>query len=91
MYFSIQSLIVRIHVYMHDLYTQSFMELYRVTVADVGEINAVAVDWVSKHVYWTDARRHSVEVSEFDGSNRRVLSIDDLDAPRGIVADPNAG
>ena len=57
----------------------------------MGEANGLAVDWVSRHVYWTDAARRSVEVAEYDGSNRRVLTIDGLQAPRGIVVDPNDG
>lgn len=35
-------------------------------------------------MYWTDLKRQSVEVSELDGSNRRVL-FTDLHKPRGIV------
>lgn len=59
--------------------------------ADIGESNGVAVDWVSRHVYWTDGTMRSVEVAEYDGTNRRVLNIDGLMTPRGIVADPNDG
>ena len=62
-----------------------------VFILDVGEVNGLTVDWVSRHVYWTDSKFHSIELADFDGSNRRVLSIDDLDSPRGIVADPSTG
>lgn len=41
-------------------------------------------------MYWTDLVRKSLEVSELDGSNRRVL-FTDLDRPRGIVTYHPAG
>lgn len=36
-------------------------------------------------MYWTDSARHSIEVSELDGSNRKVLISSDLESPRAIV------
>jgi len=49
------------------------------------------VDWVSSHIYWTDARKRTVEVAEFDGTNRRILITERLSQPRGIYADPVNG
>jgi len=53
------------------------------------EVNGLTVDWISSHIYWTDGRRRSVEVAEFDGSNRRILITERLSQPRGIYADPD--
>ena len=36
-------------------------------------------------IYWTDAGRHSIEVSELDGSVRSVIVWQDLESPRGIA------
>ena len=47
----------------------------------------LALDWVTKRLYWVDDTRNTVEVVNTDGSDRRVLK-DGLDRPRGIVADP---
>lgn len=60
-------------------------------ILDVGEINGLTVDWVSRHVYWTDVERKTVEVADYAGVNRRVLVSTGLEAPRGIVASPLFG
>ncbi|KAI0213066.1 hypothetical protein LSAT2_001943 [Lamellibrachia satsuma] len=56
--------------------------------SDMFEVNGLTVDWVSSHIYWTDGRKKTVEVSSYDGSNRHILSIGGLQTPRGIVVDP---
>jgi len=52
------------------------------------EVNGLTVDWLSRHIYWTDGRRRTVEVADFDGNNRRILITERLSQPRGIYADP---
>ncbi len=47
----------------------------------------LALDWVTKRLYWVDDTRSTVEVVNTDGSDRRVLK-DGLDRPRDIVVDP---
>lgn len=42
-------------------------------------------------IYFTDAGRRSIEVSELDGSNRKVLVWQDLEAPRAIAIDYEFG
>jgi len=61
------------------------------TGADVLEVNGLTVDWRSSHIYWTDGRKRTVEVAEFDGTNRRILVTEQLSQPRGIFADPVNG
>ena len=58
---------------------------------DVLEVNGIAVDWISSHIYWTDERKRSVEVADFNGTNRRILVTERLSRPRGIYADPING
>ncbi len=60
------------------------------THTDVLEVNGMTVDWTTRLLYWTDARRRTIEVSDYDG-NRRTLSVEGLLAPRGIVVDPVGG
>ena len=55
------------------------------------EVNGLAVDWESRHIYWTDAKKRTVEICEYDGRNRRVLGLTSLLAPRGIYSDPVSG
>ncbi len=58
---------------------------------DIEEVNGLSIDWVSKHVYWTDAQSRTIEVSDYNGGNRRLLITSNLDQPRGIYADPING
>ncbi|KAH3772675.1 hypothetical protein DPMN_174017, partial [Dreissena polymorpha] len=60
-------------------------------VEHVGEVTSLTVDWVSRHVYWTDVERRTVEVAGYDGNFRRVIVNTELDTPRGIVAAPLFG
>lgn len=51
----------------------------------------MSADWVSRHIYWTDAQRRVIEVADYDGQNRRVVVSGDLAQPRGVAADPING
>ena len=50
-------------------------------------MNGLTVDWVSRHIYWTDGQKHSIEMADYDGNNRKVLGIYGLVSPRGILMD----
>ena len=56
----------------------------------------LAVDWVTKKLYWTDLRdsdweTNGIEVSNLDGTQRKVLFWQNLDQPRAIAVDPLTG
>ena len=56
----------------------------------------LAVDWVTKKLYWTDLRdadgeTNRIEVSNLDGSQRKVLFWENLEQPRAIALDPLSG
>ena len=51
----------------------------------------IAVDWVTRHIYWIESQLDQIEVSEFDGSNRACLLSGGLANPRAIVVDPRVG
>ncbi|XP_045440578.1 low-density lipoprotein receptor-related protein 8 isoform X7 [Pipistrellus kuhlii] len=51
----------------------------------------LAVDWVHKHIYWTDSGNKSISVATVDGSRRRTLFSRDLSEPRAIALDPLRG
>lgn len=48
----------------------------------------VAVDWISRKIYWSDAGLDTIEVAELDGTSGLVLVNTSLDEPRGIAVDP---
>ena len=51
---------------------------------------SIAVDWVSDKLYWADDLNGRIEVSELDGTNRRVL-ISGLVKPTSLAIDPEWG
>lgn len=53
--------------------------------------DGLACDWLGKKLYWTDSDTNRIEVSNLDGSYRKVLFWKDLDQPRAIALVPMDG
>ncbi|XP_016359718.1 nidogen-1-like [Sinocyclocheilus anshuiensis] len=58
---------------------------------NLGSPEGIAIDHMSRNMYWTDSILDRIDVSRLDGSQRRVLFDDDLINPRPIIADPAFG
>lgn len=54
-------------------------------------LDGLAVDWLYKHIYWTDAGSDKIKVSDYDGLKRKTLINSGLDEPRAICVDPENG
>lgn len=52
---------------------------------------ALAVDWQTRKLYWTDSGLKRIEVSNLDGSHRCILISTGLDLPRDLAVHPTAG
>uniref|UniRef100_A0A3B4FEE2 Low-density lipoprotein receptor-related protein 2 n=1 Tax=Pundamilia nyererei TaxID=303518 RepID=A0A3B4FEE2_9CICH len=53
--------------------------------------DGIAVDWVGRHIYWTDAGTNRIEVAKLDGRYRKWLIHTDLNQPAAIVVNPSLG
>ncbi|GFU58759.1 low-density lipoprotein receptor-related protein 5 [Nephila pilipes] len=53
--------------------------------------DGLAVDWMGKKLYWSDSETNRIEVSNLDGSYRKVLFWKDLDQPRSLALVPMDG
>ena len=53
----------------------------------VGKVGGIAIDWISKDIFWTDTTNNRIEMAKVDGSDRNILFDRDIDKPRGIAVD----
>lgn len=60
-------------------------------LTDLGSPEGVAIDHLSRTVFWTDSVKDRIEVASLDGSQRRVLVDSELVNPRAIITDPSNG
>eukprot|EP00118_Oscarella_pearsei_P005231 m.23758 g.23758 ORF g.23758 m.23758 type:complete len:1685 (+) comp28531_c0_seq1:115-5169(+) len=65
-----------------------YSELVRV---EVGAFLALAVDWLGRNIYWTDADFRAISVARLDGSSVKTLITEAVDKPRAIALDPVEG
>ena len=60
----------------------------RVLISGVNNTQGLAVDWISRNIYWTDNIRKTVEVANIDGQHRKTIIDTGLDKPRAIAIHP---
>lgn len=53
--------------------------------------DGLALDWLGEKLYWTDSETNRIEVSNLNGSCRKILFWEHLDQPRAIALDPLNG
>ncbi|XP_034246865.1 LOW QUALITY PROTEIN: low-density lipoprotein receptor-related protein 4 [Thrips palmi] len=88
-----QQLVVYADIRAGHINTVSMHKWYYPTtiVKNVSEPTSVAVDWLSDNLYWTDAKRRSIEVARMDGTMRKLLVTTTTGTPRAIVLHPKKG
>ena len=67
-------------------YLQNFNDRFDFTESPAG----LALDWITKKLYWTDAGTNRIECSNLEGTMRALLIYEGLDKPRDIVVDPTS-
>lgn len=60
-------------------------------MTDLGSPEGVAIDHLSRTVFWTDSLKDRIEVASLDGLQRRIIVDSDLVNPRAIITDPFSG
>ncbi len=58
---------------------------------DITSSDGLAVDWIYNHIYWTDSKKNTIELSNFEGNMRKTLIKSSLDLPRAIAVNPLQG
>ena len=53
--------------------------------------DGLAVDWVGRNLFWCDKGSDTIEVTNLEGSFRKVLIKEGLQEPRALVVDPFHG
>lgn len=53
--------------------------------------DGLAIDWLTKKLYWTDGDTNRIEVASLDGKLRKVLYWEEIDQPRAIALVPMDG
>ncbi|XP_031633983.1 nidogen [Contarinia nasturtii] len=57
---------------------------------DVVSPEGIAIDWISRRIYWTDSSKDTIEVASLDDPKQRSVVVKgNLVNPRGIAVDPH--
>ncbi|XP_053574891.1 low-density lipoprotein receptor-related protein 6 [Bombina bombina] len=62
-----------------------------IVIAGLVSPDGLACDWLGEKLYWTDSETNRIEVSNLDGTLRKVVFWQELDQPRAIALDPARG
>ena len=54
-------------------------------------LDGLAVDWIGRNVYWSDAGSNRIEVSRMDSMSRRSIVWENIESPRSLALDPPNG
>ena len=54
-------------------------------------VQGIAVDWLARTVYWTDASYNHIMMSDYEGSKHTVVIGEGLEVPTGVAVHPRLG
>lgn len=56
-----------------------------IIVAKVGRATGLTIDYIHRHLYWTELVHHVIESSDLDGQKRSVIISEDIEKPFGLT------
>ena len=85
-------------IYVSDITTDNISRMdlsgrnLQVLIKDkIRNVNGIAVDWLGRNIYWTDAGKREISVAKLNGSCRKTVFKTKLENPRAIVLHPRKG
>ncbi|XP_067140476.1 low-density lipoprotein receptor 1-like isoform X1 [Centruroides vittatus] len=64
--------------------------IMKILTTDIGVSNDIAVDWIYLHIYWTDAEKNSIYITDMSGKKKTLIHTGN-DKPRAIAVNPVEG
>ena len=77
--------------YPHLFFLTAITNIHTVVNVGLATAEGLAVDWITRHLYWVESNLDQIEVANFDGTQRTTLIAGNMDSPRAIVVDPRHG
>ncbi len=64
---------------------------FSLVLTNVKSAEGLAIDWISRNMYFADSETRTIEVASLNGKHRKALIKSHLKNPRGIAVDPIDG
>ena len=68
-----------------------FIQVQTVVSTGLAVPDGLAVDWITKNIYFAESAAKMVDVCSGNGSYRSSLISTGIDSPRGLAIDPRDG
>ncbi|VDN01460.1 unnamed protein product [Thelazia callipaeda] len=78
-------------IYKGLLKGQTLTNIKPIITYGIWTAEGIAVDWLSKKIYWVDSWLDQIEVSNFDGTMRTTILRDNMKNLRALTLDPSKG
>lgn len=79
---------VMVGIFHCNTYLNEF-KFFAQSISDIVSPEGIAIDWISRRIYWTDSSKDTIEVASLDDAKSRAVIVQgNLVNPRGIAVDP---
>ncbi|KFD53736.1 hypothetical protein M513_05441 [Trichuris suis] len=78
-------------IYRGRLVDQALEDITVVVQHGIATAEGIAVDWISRNLYWVDSTLDQIEAARFDGTWRTVIVSGEMQNLRALAIDPRKG